>query len=60
MLREHALNTVQSVYRQLPHHRPRLERLVDLTSLKKTGEFAALTDSMHTYNSVYGVHLVVL
>ncbi len=60
MLREHALHTVQSWYGQHPQHRPRLELLVDLTSLEKTGKFTALTDWMHTYNGAYGVHLVVL
>ena len=60
MLREHALQALQSLYRQNPGHRPRLELLMDLTSLEKTGKFAALTDWVHTYNGVHGVHLVVL
>ena len=34
--------------------------MVDLTSLEKTGKFATLTDWVHTYNGVHGVHLVVL
>ncbi|WP_161881420.1 hypothetical protein [Deinococcus alpinitundrae] len=33
---------------------------MDLTSLEKTGKFAELADWVHTFNSVYGVHLVVL
>ena len=60
MLREHALYTVQSWYGQHPQHRPRLELLVDLTSLEKTGKFTALTDWVHIYNGAHGVHLVVL
>jgi hypothetical protein len=60
MLREHALDTVQSLYRQNPQHRPCLELRIDLISLEKTGKFAALTDWIHAYNSVHGVHLVVL
>ena len=59
-LREHALHTVQSFYRQHPGRHPRLELLVDLTTLEKTGKFAALTDWLHTYNGAHGVHLVVL
>ena len=38
MLREHALQALQSLYRQNPGHRPRLELLMDLTSLEKTGK----------------------
>lgn len=60
MLREHALHALQSFHRQHPGHRPRLELLVDLTSLEKTGKFAALTNWIHTYNGAHGVHLVVL
>ena len=60
MLPGHALNTVQSFYRQHPQHRPRLELLVELTSPGKTGKFAALTDWMHTYNGAHGVHFVLL
>ncbi|RJF73383.1 hypothetical protein D3875_19360 [Deinococcus cavernae] len=33
---------------------------MDLTSLEKTGKFAELADWVHTFNSVHGVHLVVL
>lgn len=60
VLRQHALETVQDVWRAQAHQRPRLELLIDLTSLEKTGKFAELADWVHTYNSVHGVHLVVL
>ncbi|WP_415791848.1 transposase, partial [Deinococcus saxicola] len=60
VMRQHAFQTLQDRWRQQPHQRPRLELLVDLTSLEKTGKFAELADWMHTYHSVHGVHLVVL
>ena len=60
VLRQHARQTLQDAWCQRPHQRPRLELLVDLTSLEKTGKFAELADWVHTFNSVHGVHLVVL
>lgn len=60
VLRQHALAALQDVWRTHPHQRPRLELLVDLTSLEKTGKFSELADWVHTFNSVHGVHLVVL
>lgn len=60
VLRQHALNTLQDLWRQQPHQRPRLELLIDLTSLEKSGKFSELADWVHTFNSVHGVHLVVL
>lgn len=60
VLRQHARQTLQDAWCQRPHQRPRLELLVDLTSLEKTGKFSELADWVHTFNSVHGVHLVVL
>ncbi|KQR15472.1 transposase [Deinococcus sp. Leaf326] len=60
VLRRHALKTAQDWWRASPHQRPRLELLVDLTSLEKTGQFAELADWVHTSHGVRGVHLVVL
>ncbi|BDP41220.1 hypothetical protein DAETH_11890 [Deinococcus aetherius] len=60
VLRQHAQETLQDFWRQQPHQRPRLELLVDLTSLDKTGKFALLADWVHIFNSIHGVHLVVL
>ncbi|WP_264778126.1 transposase [Deinococcus aetherius] len=60
VLRQHAQETLQNFWRQQPHQRPRLELLVDLTSLEKTGKFSELADWVHTYHSVRGVDLVVL
>ena len=44
MLPMPALHTVQSWHRQHSQHCSRLELLVDLTSLEKTGKFFVLTD----------------
>lgn len=60
VLRQHALTALENLSQQRPHHRPRLELLIDLTSLEKVGQFAELDDWMHTFNGVRGVHLVVL
>ncbi|MFB9995277.1 transposase [Deinococcus oregonensis] len=57
VMRQHALQLLQDEWRLRPHQRPRLDLLVDLTSLEKSGKFADLDDWMHTFNSV---HLVVL
>lgn len=54
------LYTMQSLYRQHAGHRPRLEMLIDLTSLGKSGEFAALIEWIHPYNGVRDVHMVLL
>ncbi|SMB83974.1 hypothetical protein [Deinococcus hopiensis] len=59
-MRQHARKTLQDLWRQQPHQRPRLELLVGLTHLEKTGKFSELADGVHTYHSVHGVHLVVL
>ncbi|EYB69386.1 hypothetical protein DEIPH_ctg008orf0116 [Deinococcus phoenicis] len=60
VLRQHAHETLQDLWRHQPHQRPRLELLVDLTSLEKTGKFSELADWVHIYHGVRGVHLVVL
>ncbi|WP_371827146.1 transposase [Deinococcus sp. QL22] len=60
VMRQHALQLLPDEWRLRPHQRPRLDLLVDLTSLEKSGKFADLDDWMHTFNSVHGVHLVVL
>ncbi|KQQ98230.1 hypothetical protein ASF71_22050 [Deinococcus sp. Leaf326] len=59
-MREHALATFRDHWRGAPHQRPRVDLLVDLTSLEKSGKFAELAGWMHTYHGVRGVHLVVL
>ncbi|MDP9766101.1 transposase [Deinococcus enclensis] len=59
-MRQHAQQTLLEFWQHAPHQRPRLELLIDLTSLEKTGKFEELTDWMHVYNGVHGVHLVVL
>ena len=57
-------STRQAVLQQIAQHRPRkdlpLRVLIDLTSLEKTGKFSELVDWVHTFNSVHGIHLVVL
>ncbi len=60
VMRQHALQLLRSGWRIRPHQRPRLDLLIDLTSLEKSGKFADLADWMHTFNSVHGVHLMVL
>ena len=60
VLRQHAHETLQDLWRHQPHQRSRLELLVDLTSLEKTGKFSELADWVHIYHGVRGVHLVVL
>ena len=60
VLRQHAHKTLQDLWRHQPHQRPRLELLVDLTSMEKTGKFCELADWVHTYHGIRGVHLVVL
>ncbi|RZA11474.1 MAG: hypothetical protein EOP02_32210 [Proteobacteria bacterium] len=60
VMRQHALQALQDMWAQQPSQRPRLELLVDLTSLEKTGKFSELADWVHTYHGVRGIHLVVL
>lgn len=60
VLREHALATFHDHWRASPHQRPRVDLLVDLTSLEKSGKFSELAGWMHTYHGVRGVHLVIL
>jgi hypothetical protein len=63
-MRQHALQLflqlLQHEWQLRPHQRPRLDLLIDLTILEKSGKFADLDDWMHAFNSVHGVHLVVL
>ena len=60
LMRHAALQLFRDTWNQRPQHRPRVELLVDLTSLEKAGTFVHLTDWMHVLNAVHGVHLVVL
>ncbi|PTA66744.1 transposase [Deinococcus arcticus] len=59
-MRQAALELFNDTWKHAPHHRPRVEFLVDLTSLEKAGKFTDLSDWMHVLNAVHGVHLVVL
>ena len=58
--RRHVLCTLEQLSRSRRGRKPRLEMIVDLTSLDKEGKFEGLTDWMHGLNKHYGVHLVVL
>lgn len=60
VMRRHALEQYFADRQQFRGRRPRLELIVDLTSLGKEGQFTALTSWMHTLNGVHGVHVVVL
>ena len=59
-MRQAALQLFNDTWKHAPHQRPRVEFLVDLTSLEKAGKFPGLSDWMHVLNAVHGVHLVVL
>ncbi|MFN4249520.1 transposase [Deinococcus sp.] len=59
-MRQAALQLFNDTWQHAPHQRPRVEFLVDLTSLEKAGKFPGLSDWMHVLNAVHGVHLVVL
>jgi len=56
-VRRHQLETLLGIKGR---GRPYLKIIVDLTSIEKRGNFPDLEDYMHTLNSVYGVHLVVV
>ena len=56
-IRRHQMETLLGIKGQ---GRPHLKIIVDLTSINKVGEFPELEDYMHTLNSVYGVHLVMV
>ena len=60
IMRRHALEQYFEYRQQFRGRRPRLELIVDLTSLGKEGQFTALTGWMHTLNGVHGVHVVIL
>ena len=60
IMRRHALEQYFEYRQQFRGRRPRLELIVDLTSLGKEGRFTALTGWMHTLNGVHGVHVVIL
>ena len=60
VMRSHALKQLRSFRKACKGRPPRIELIVDLTSLGKEGKFVDLGDWMHTLNSVHGVHLVVL
>jgi len=60
IMRRHALQQYFEYRQQFRGRRPRLELIVDLTSLGKEGQFTALTGWMHTLNGVHGVHVVIL
>ena len=52
IMRRHALEQYFEYRQQFRGRRPRLELIVDLTSLGKEGRFTALTGWMHTLNGV--------
>ena len=60
VMRQHALRQFHAYRKQCTGRPPRVELIVDLTSLGKEGHFTDLGDWMHTLNSVHGVHLVLL
>jgi Transposase DDE domain len=60
VMRRHALEQYLAYRQSFRGRCPRLELIIDLTSLGKEGHFRALTDWVHTLNGVHGVHVVVL
>jgi Transposase DDE domain len=60
VMRGHALKQLRRYRNGCKGRPPRIELIVDLTSLGKEGKFEGLGDWMHTLNAVHGVHLVVL
>ena len=60
VMRRHALEQFQAYRQQCRGRPPRVELIVDLTSLGKEGHFEGLGDWMQTLNTVHGVHVVVL
>lgn len=60
VMRHHARSQLRAYRRSCVGRPPRLELIVDLTSIAKEGRFPGLGDWMHTLNSVHGVHIVLL
>jgi hypothetical protein len=60
IMRGHALEQYFVYRKHCRGQEPRLELIVDLTSLGKEGRFVGLTDWMHTLNGVHGIHVVIL
>ena len=60
VMRQHARSQLKAYRRSCVGPPPRLELIVDLTSIAKQGRFPGLGDWMHTLHSVHGVHLVLL
>ncbi|ULH15971.1 transposase [Deinococcus sp. KNUC1210] len=60
VMRHHAHSQLKAYRKRCVGRSPRLELMVDLTSIAKEGRFEGLGDWMHTLNSVHGVHVVLL
>ena len=60
VMRQHAHAQLKAYRRSCAGRPPRLELIIDLTSMAKEGRFEGLGDWMHTLNSVHGVHIVLL
>ena len=60
VMRHHAQSQLKAYRKRCVGRPPRLELIVDLTSIAKEGRFEGLGDWMHTLNSVQGVHVVLL
>lgn len=56
IMRHHARSQLKAYRNRCVGRPPRLELIVDLTSIAKEGRFEGLGDWMHTLNSVHGVH----
>ena len=60
VMRGHALREFRAYRKTCRGRPPRVELIIDLTSLGKEGDFPGLGDWMHTLNGVRGVHVVLL
>jgi len=60
VMRHHARSQLKAYRKRCVGRPPRLELIVDLTSIAKEGRFEELGDWMHTLNSVHGIHVVLL
>jgi hypothetical protein len=49
---------LKDIYKKKPGRRPKLDIIIDLTTLEKTGKFPGLP--LSTLNKVFGLHLIVL
>lgn len=60
IMRANALATFENYLRKRRGRPPTIEISIDLTSIAKEGKFAECPEWLHSYNHVWGMHVVVL